>query len=386
MNHLPTIADSLSKLHELNWDFPGDKSDSPFSDLHFHPGRFVPQIPAALIGTLTQLGDTVLDPFCGSGTTLVEAQRLGRNAVGIDLNPVACLISKIKTKATVASEIELELTKFLKELAVYRLENISSLQGEIPSTVQLSKWYHPETGRQLVNIWSCIQSKSNADFRDVALFCFSATLLSCCGETRHWGYVCDNVRPLERRYVDAHTVFVERAEALMEAFRRREQRSVSLEQLMASTVAVREGDAATELKSLRSDSVDLVVTSPPYFGVVDYIKAQRLSFEWFGREIEPYRRGEIGARSKRHRLSALSQYLNELSETISEIHRVLKAGHIAAFVIGESGRRQGALKEFLTILQSEGFTIEMSITRNIGLLRRQPASLASEELLVCKKR
>lgn len=383
MNQLPSVANCLSKLQDLDWDFQGDRSDSPFSDLHFHPGRFVPQIPAALIGTLTRPQEIVLDPFCGSGTTLVEAQRLGRDAIGVDLNPVACLMSRAKCMTKEADQIEEELSSFLKRLAASRVEHLSSESPAAPPTVQLSKWYHPETGRQLSSIWSFIQPLRDSEVGDLAFFCFSAALMACCGETRTWGYICDNVRPLEHRYVDAYSAFFDRGQTLIEAFRRRERRSLSTDHVRVGSVSVLQGDALMTLRSISDESVDLVVTSPPYFGVVDYIKAQRLTFEWFGLEIEPYRRNEIGARSKRHRAAALSQYLEELRSVANEIHRVLKSGHVAAFVIGESGKREGAVQHFVKVLEEAGFQIGAQMTRSIGLFRRQPASLAKEELIIC---
>jgi 16S rRNA G966 N2-methylase RsmD len=383
MNQVPSIASYLSKLQELDWDFQGDKSDSPFSDLHFHPGRFVPQIPAALIGTLTRPKEIVLDPFCGSGTTLVEAQRLGRDAIGFDLNPVACLISRVKCQAKAADQIDAEFSSFLKLLATSRVEHFTGETPTTPSTVQLSKWYHPETGRQLTSIWHFIQSHRNLEVGDLALFCFSAALMACCGETRTWGYICDNVRPLEHRYVDAYSVFFDRGQALIEAFRRRDSRRLSADHVRGGSVSVVQGDAVAALRSLPDESIHLVVTSPPYFGVIDYVKAQRLTFEWFGLQIEPYRRNEIGARSKRHRTAAISQYLEELRSVAEEIHRVLKRGHAAAFVIGESSKREGAVHQFVKVLEETGFEISAQVTRSIGLLRRQPASLAKEELILC---
>ena len=87
-------------------------------NFHPYPAKFVPQIPRILIEALTDVGDTVLDPFCGSGTSLVEASILQRYSVGFDLNPIAGLISRVKT--TVLSEAQLgEILSLLHNL--YRM-------------------------------------------------------------------------------------------------------------------------------------------------------------------------------------------------------------------------------------------------------------------------
>src|SRR6185295_5317944 len=110
----------LSRLREIDWDFAGAFSESPFSVAHWHPGRFASQLPAALIGVLTEEGDCVLDPFAGSGTTLVEAQRLFRRSMGIDINPVSCRICEAKT-LTVSAEVIAEAVAALRADAVEML-------------------------------------------------------------------------------------------------------------------------------------------------------------------------------------------------------------------------------------------------------------------------
>ena len=381
------MQDSISRLSDLDWDFHGDKSDSPFSDLHFHPGRFVPQIPAALIGSLTSPGDRVVDPFCGSGTTLVEAQRLGRLGVGIDLNPVSCLVSRSKTLTLLADQVSKLLLGSLDRLTSFRLENASTVSNleEVPAGVQLEKWYHPETGEQLRVIWAFINAQVDLTERELLTFCFSAALMTCCAETRSWGYVCDNTQPLESRYVDAMSTFREKVESVIDAYQRRDRRWLVSDAQTLKPVLVLEGDAYARLREIPDNSVDLIVTSPPYFGVIDYVKSQRLTLEWLSLKTEPLRLLETGARSSRHRRAAFSEYSNALELVVSELHRVLKPSKTFAMVIGESAKRESVMDRLNQLLEKAGFHVDLTINRKIGLRRRQVASLDNEWLILAKK-
>ncbi len=163
----------------MDWDYAGDQSDSRFSALHFYPGRFISQIPAALIGSLSNAGDRVLDPYCGSGTTVLEAQRLGRPAVGIDINPTATLIGRAKSLSVSATRLRSVLTAHLQRILSERLSSGSSSGIErysIPGAVQGAKWYHPATLFELSFLWNYIKNCSGV-IKHVLEFCFSSTLM-----------------------------------------------------------------------------------------------------------------------------------------------------------------------------------------------------------------
>jgi DNA modification methylase len=98
-SNMPISPSSISSgLSGIDWSFTNRAKAPAIEGIHPYPAKFIGDIPRAFIEHLPiPTGTRVLDPFCGSGTTLVEAQRAGLSTVGIDLNPIACLLARVKT-------------------------------------------------------------------------------------------------------------------------------------------------------------------------------------------------------------------------------------------------------------------------------------------------
>jgi DNA modification methylase len=380
---------SISRLRRIDWDYPGSASESPFSAIHWHPARLPSQIAATLIGVLSEPDDLVVDPFVGSGTCAVEAQRLDRRFIGIDVNPIACLITRAKTLAISSLRIAsiVEALKHNADIAVRggRFRTMRTTLPVVPGVQR--KWYATRVYRDLALLWDAINT-AERNQRILAQAAFSAILLPVCRETRHWGYVCDNSTPKgdhERDVLDEYYRILDRFNCAYEE-RDADRAARPSCRPRVPCVTVHCGDCREQLKKLRPDSVDLVITSPPYFGVSDYIKSQRLSAEWFGIEIEPIRKTEIGARSKRHRLSAAKDYVEELNETFEIIQGALKPDGAFAIILGESACRESLLDQIITAMRHTGFDKALQIERSISPQRRQKAQITSETLLVTSKR
>lgn len=367
----------ISRLHRIDWDFAGAQSESLFSAIHWHPARFASQIPATLIGLLSEPGQVVLDPFAGSATTLVEAQRLGRRAIGIDLNPVSALIARSKTLAIPAKKVKQAATN-LKDECIAALNNLDSSKPSNPPAVQ-DKWYTPKVRRQLGRLWTLIEQYGGIQ-RVLAKAAFSAILLPVCRETRHWGYVCDNSTPVDNHGGDVISRYCETLDRFICAYEDRDlERIARLGKVgPIEKVRIKCGNSLNELPKLTPCSVDLAITSPPYFGVSDYIKSQRLSMEWFGYELEPLRKLEIGARSKRHRTEAVGQYTSELAEVFSAMLPSLKQGAPIVVVIGESEARIAVLQDTIKEIINKGFTLVHQLERRVSSQRRQAPSVNRE--------
>jgi DNA modification methylase len=366
----------LRRLNEISWNFDGARSRSPLSATHFYPARFISQLPSNLISLLSEPGDVVLDPFCGSGTTLVEAQRLGRRAIGMDVNPVSVIISRARTMGLGADQVR----QALDELATALLRPSRDALAAVPSAVQLGKWYSPDVALGLASMHGDIQATSDPDARLLKFFCFSAMLLKVCRESRHWGYVCDNTEPKGSPPRNVAEIMHRTASEILDGLSQDPPPAD-----LGTRPLVYEGSATTLHTVVEPESVDLVVTSPPYYGVVDYIKSQRLSLEWLGIGIEERRLQEIGARSKRHRRQAHIQFGDELRQSFCEVAKVMKPGAACAVVFGVSPKRDFTFERLLSILVDAGLELQSDHNRDVSVQRTFKPSVLRERLYVLTK-
>jgi hypothetical protein len=331
-------------LGRIDWNFPraGTAGRSVHS-VHWFPGNFIPQIPVALIQALSKPGDLVLDPFGGSGTTGIEAIRLGRNAILSDRILPCVLISQAKLDLQLVGLNQEIKSKIIAPL-IWRHECHSALfgtrgEGSDPS---LAHWFAPGTLSQLRFLWQQIEKQSCWSVRRILTLLFSDVLFACAspgkavtstGKRRrhHWGWVADNVYPINSVEYDAIGFFETRVATLPE---------VALSAKHGSGLVIQQD--ARRL-AVSSDSVDLIVTSPPYVSVIDYARANRLLYAWMNWPLEADRSSEIGARYKRRRQSAVSEYIEDMRTCWEEMHRVLRPEGYCAVVIGESRRFAGTV-------------------------------------------
>jgi hypothetical protein len=368
-----------AQLRRINWDFPlaGNVKGSVQS-IHWFPGNFIAQIPAALIHVLSSPGDVVLDPFAGSATTGIEAVRLGRSAIVSDRMSVSGMIAGAKA-ALLSGDIDARFVDDLLATLTFDQQCKTSATGHKGegSDNALGDWYSEDTLSQLRFLWKIVESKASGE-RDVLLALFSDVLFQCAstggavtrtGKKRrhHWGWVADNVLPKEKVEHNAIALFRERLLALpiQEFLLRRASGVLTILQQDARSLA------------LQTASVDLVVTSPPYVGMIDYVHANRLIYLWMGWSLQDERYAEIGARFRRNRKRAVEEYFSDMRSVRNEIIRVLKPGGFCALVLGESRRFPGAAHQVFSDFSMSAALQWGPITRNPS--RRRVSERAASE-------
>lgn len=299
-----------------------------------YKGKFHPQMIRALLNIIgLGKGDTVLDPFIGSGTTALEAQLLGINCIGIDISPLCVLQSKVKTKSiSVLNEIIKQKPNFLK------LFDEKTLDKEI----------------------------SRIENEEVRNFYLLAKLVA----------LSDSVR----RKKDFKKSFLKNLEMMIASVKDFVDISNQLN-LELGNVDIKEGDARK--LSLPSNSVDGIITSPPYSIALDYIANDFHALKALGFEPASLREKFIGVRGQGN--SKLQLYDEDMVQALKEMHRVLKPNKFAVLVLGNATFRGKEIKtvEFV-IKQAEeiGFTLVKNIEKIIfGLYN----IMQKENILIFRK-
>src|SRR5207244_924199 len=149
---------------ELSWsedELPQFERTKHVHSLHPYLGKFVPQLVEYFLHRYFSPGDCVYDPFVGSGTTLVESNAFGADAVGCDISAFNCLITRVKTGAHAPASLEMELRRILEEAQQHPDADLSSAGG------WLAGWYSPRALRELLRYRNAA-TETDSQVRDVA--------------------------------------------------------------------------------------------------------------------------------------------------------------------------------------------------------------------------
>ena len=209
-----TELEQIKNLSALDWELKDADTRYYTHGYHQYSAKYIPQIPNRLISNFTKKNDLVLDTFMGSGTTLVESKVLGRNAIGIDVNPLACLISKVKT-TIIQKPAGVEISKILmllkEDILDLRGNNTTFNHGEKRAIIynsnskilhpNIPKWYHQNVIYELLTIKSRIDTVENKDVKNFLLVSLSSILRSVSNATSGFGNLMINKQALPKNRI-----------------------------------------------------------------------------------------------------------------------------------------------------------------------------------------
>jgi SAM-dependent methyltransferase len=322
--------------------------------IHPFPARMAPHIALKAIEALTP-GSTVLDPMMGSGTVVRVAAEAGHRAFGRDIDPLAVLMTRVWTAPIDPQRLRVaarELVDEARELSPERI-NLPWIDDDAETAAFGVYWFAEEQRRHLRQLSACLHRRNDVigDALRVAL----SRIIITKNRGASLAHDVSHSRPHKVAQTNAYRVFEGFLESVHRLARRLE------EEPPRGWVDVAHGDARAT--GIGAQTVDAVITSPPYLNAIDYIRGHRLALIWFGyrlRDLRAIRRCSIGAERApdrsadpelldeifrileippdfpRRERRVLARYVMDLDAMLREVHRVLKCGGIAVVVIGNS--------------------------------------------------
>lgn len=358
---------------ELSWsedELPQVERTKHVHSLHPYLGKFVPQLVEVFLGRYFSPGACIYDPFVGSGTTLVEANVFGADAIGCDISAFNCLLSRVKTARYPLGELELLLRGTLEDAR----RRVDTRPGD--ATPWLSRWYAPRALTELLAYRAATEELASP-YADVARVILSRAARSA-RLTTHFDldfprapvtspYWClkhkRECRPVEEAWKFLVRYTTDTVRRLREFAAVRRDRDVSVLHADSRSVRLPARPAG-------------VVTSPPYPGLIDYHEQHRYAYELLG--LIDRRDDEIGAASAGRSRSALRAYVNAMTAVFDNTAGQLARHARVLIVVNDS---QGLYPE---ILENAGLVLEDRITRHVNRRTGRRAGEFFEDVLVCR--
>lgn len=320
-----TRAERIEAVRSADWNFRAAHTQGGVHGIHPYPAKFIPQLPRQLLDLLHPGDDSaVLDPFCGSGTTLVEAQAYGCPAIGIDLNPLAALIAHVKTHPSPGS-LAPSLSDVLRQATRFR--------GEVPPIPRLDHWFEREVQLALAALVTSVRAVADDRTRAALEVALSSIVVRVSNQESDTRYAAIKKKGLTREYV--FEAFRRATEDLDAAFSEQFDRVArddlpAVQVLNRNILDVRGGELGRE--------IGLVITSPPYPNAYEYWLYHKYRMYWLGMDPISVRQHEIGARPHYFKKNAhtAADFERQMSFVFGVIASVLKPTGLACFVVGRS--------------------------------------------------
>jgi len=286
--------------------------------MYRYPGQFVPQIPRFLIEKFSKKYDIVLDPFCGSGTTLVECNLLHRNAYGIDINPVARLVTRVKTRKI---DISNEMLAKIKEI---KNQSDDGIKDEM-ERFKYKYLFNEKNLMQILKIRKAIYEFPE-EMKEFLLVCMLSIVKFCANiDEKKVRRVYKN-----KDVMDVYKIFEETV-----------YKNLKKVKFLNTDVFIDVLECSAKKISLDDETIDLVVTSPPYLNALSYIKTHEIEMELINERIDEneyigvdkWVNDENIEGNDFKKFTSIKIYFNDMEKAISEISRVLKSKKICCLVV-----------------------------------------------------
>ena len=362
---------------------------------HRYPAKFIPQLAARLIKENSRIGELVCDPFMGSGTTLVESIVNDRRTYGTDINPVAVLITRVKTTPIDPQYLESIISTLKLKIKTnpidgnrqtLLLKNDDDFKVVFSENNRIDYWFPEKQKHDLSIILSGIMMISEDENIRNFLVCAFSNILKGCSR-----WMMKSIKPTidkEKTINDAYSSFFIHIQRMLN--KNRQFWKILKEKKIDCTV----DNVDVRKTRLNDDSVALIVTSPPYVTSYEYADLHQLTAIWLGytEELSEFRTKFIGSIKKKEvtkvrlysdlgktivenlrlidkrEADAIEHYFFDMQQCFEEMYRILTLGGRTCIVIGDTDINKVKIHNadvFVQTLKKMGFNIHNIIKRQI---------------------
>lgn len=366
------------------WCFKNVRSTEQWTHgYHRYPAKFLPNLVKKIIEDYTQPTDLVADFFAGCGTTLVEAKVHGRQSIGVDINPVAELITNAKINPIDPKKLEIKFQNLIKKFGSFAPKK----HNKINLHDRIDYWFTPKHKYKIAFLYENILSLRDKTSKDFFLVSLSHVLKNC----SKW--LQTSTKPQidpDKNPTDPFIAFKAHTKQMIkknnEFFNQLSENS-----FLNTSCEIRLEDARRT--SLQSGSVGAIITSPPYVTSYEYADIHQLTAYWYEyiTDLQGFRKNFIGTfyslnqqttvnsnlgqqivnqllKKDKRKAKEVANYFNDMQAVAAEMHRVLRKDGHACLVIGNTtftGVKIKSAEVFTEILESLGFNLVDIIKRSI---------------------
>jgi hypothetical protein len=367
--------------------------------LHPYPAKLLLNIPLFFLNcpSLGKPGSKVMDPFCGTGTVLLEGLIAGRNVIGADANPLARLISSAKTTVISPQKLERYLAGLVKSIPRYG-------DGVPQGAIDLEDWYAASVLRKMDRLASALRKREPSAEKTFFQACLSvvANRVSLADPTVSVPVRLNpKKKTLNAEQRKQRKIWLEEKITAnpFDAFQLVAQRNIArMGRLYEHLPNLPQAVIGTDARTVKASGVDLIITSPPYGSAQKYVRASGLGLQWLnladnglrplerqiiGREhfdkLEQNRGNKPPPKSARPVLKKIEKhnplrafiaeaFLSEMREALEQSARQLNAGGHMVLVVGNNivcGHVFDTRKYLVEICESLGLTLELVLIDHI---------------------